>query len=288
MTWNQMYAEDQWARELGIQSVHNQADDDTVLLLPFIPRNLQAEGGVIHGGIIGSLLHDVALSVAMANVQQADQTALRCLDFQVNYLKAAKDCDLRATARILRLSRKFIFIEAQVLDPEQHAVAVSRSLFAISKADEPGKTLTDYPQRDKVKKLFNQSSLDHPMLLMLNTNMQSRRPGISARAAGNGMCLIEVENVPENRNYQGGIAQGAQIFAADSAGVFSSFTSGEPIKRAATVDLKLTFCEPPLNESLMVLGESMVLNDGLIHHQLSIFGKQSLALKAFGTMTLAV
>lgn len=287
MNWNQRYAQDPWARELGMQIEQNQADN-TVLLLPFIPRNLQAEGGVIHGGIIASLLHDAALTLAAANVQEADHGALRCLDFQVNYLKAAKDCELRARARILRLSRKFIFVEAEVLDPEQQAVAVARTLFALSKTDAAAKNLSPYPQRDTVKKLLDQSSLDHPMLSMLNTNMQSRRPGISARAAGNGRCLIEVDDVLENRNYLNGLASGAQIFAADSAGVFSSFTSGEPIKRAATVDLKLTFCEPAQNEGLLVLGESVLLNDGLIHHQLSIFGKQSLSLKAFGTMTLAV
>lgn len=287
MSWNQRYMQDPWARELGIQIAQYQADG-IALRLPFIPRNLQAEGGVIHGGIIASLLHDAALTLAAANVQEADHSALRCLDFQINYLKAAKDCELRATARILRLSRKFIFVEAEVLDPEQQVVAVARTLFALSKTDAAAKNLSPYPQRDTVKKLLDQTTLDHPMLSMLNTNMQSRRPGISARAAGNGMCLIEVENFLENRNYLGGLAQGAQIFAADSAGVFSSFASGEPIKRAATVDLKLTFCEPAHNEGLLVLGESVLLNDGLIHHQLSIFGKQSLSLKAFGTMTLAV
>ena len=287
MVWDQIYAQDLWAKELGIQIVHCSASD-IKLFLPFIPRNLQAEGGVVHGGIIGSLLHDAALSLVAANVLEADQDALRCLDFQVNYLKAAKDCDLTASACVLRQSRKFVFIQAEVLDTEQQVVAVARMLFAISKADSPAKMITPYAQRDSVVMLTSNPVMDNPMLGMLNTNMQSRRPGFSAASVGKGTCLIQVEDLPVNRNYKGEIAYGAQIFAADSAGVFSSFTSGEPIKRAATVDLKLTFCEPVRNEGLSVLGESLVLNDNLIHHQLSVFGKESLALKAFGTMTLAV
>ena len=111
MEWNQYYAEDNWAKELGIE-ILDSSSDNNVLSLPFISRNLQADGGVIHGGIIGSLLHDCGFSLAAQAVGEAACKTLRCLDFQVNYLKAAKDCDLRASAKIIRQSRKFLFVQA--------------------------------------------------------------------------------------------------------------------------------------------------------------------------------
>jgi uncharacterized protein (TIGR00369 family) len=283
MKWNQRYVEDSWANELGIEIVRSKAGNNA-LFLPFISRNLQADGGVIHGGIIGSLLHDCGLALAAEAVGDAEFDALRCLDFQVNYLKAAKDCDLTASAQIIRQGRKFLFVQAEVLDPQLHIVATSRMLFSVAGEAPEVKAIQPYLTAQKIG-LGLQS---HPMVDMMNSNMMGRRPGFSVNGAEGGMCRVLVDDVKENQNYKGEIANGAQIFAADSAGVFSCFAAGEPMVRAATVDLKLTFCAPVVGEGLAVLGESLVLNDGLVHHQLSIFGKASKDLKAFGTMTLAI
>lgn len=283
MKWSQRYAKDNWANELGIEIVRSSADN-IALSLPFISRNLQADGGVIHGGIIGSLLHDCGLALAAEAVGEAHSEALRCLDFQANYLKAAKDCDLSASAQVIRQSRKFLFIQAEVVDPQQHIVATSRMLFSLTGEASEVKAIQPYLTAQKI----GLSLESHPMVDMMNTNMVERRPGFSVNGAEGGICRVLVDDVKENQNYKDEIANGAQIFAADSAGVFSCFASGEPMMRAATVDLKLTFCAPVLGEGLAVLGESLVLNDGLVHHQLSIFGKASKDLKGFGTMTLAI
>ncbi|MBL4606708.1 MAG: hotdog fold thioesterase [Pseudomonadales bacterium] len=269
---------------MGIEIVHSSPESNE-LSLPFISRNLQADGGVVHGGIIGSLLHDCGLALAAEAVGAPDFETLRCLDFQANYLKAAKDCDLTASAQIIRQSRKFIFIQAEVLDPKNHIVATSRMLFALTGEAAATKAIQPYLTAEKIGVGIPNS---HPMVDMMNTSMVERRPGFSIDGAEGGICRILVDDLAVNQNYKGEISNGAQIFAADSAAVFSCFASGEPMMRAATVDLKLTFCAPVVGEGLTVLGESLVLNDGLVHHQLSIFGKSSKDLKAFGTMTLAI
>ena len=283
MKWGQRYKEDNWAKELGIEIVQS-SPENSQLFLPYIARNLQADGGVIHGGIIGSLLHDCGLALAAEAVGEDSHDALRCLDFQANYLKAAKDCDLTASAQIIRQSRKFLFIQAEVLDPKNHIVATSRMLFSITNSESPAKSVQPYLTTEKTSVSLG----SHPMVDMMNTNMVERRPGFSIGGSEGGLCRVLVEDLPANRNYKGEIASGAQIFAADSAGVFSCFGSGEPMMRAATVDLKLTFCASVMGEGLSVLGESLVLNDSVVHHQLSIFGSTSKDLKAFGTMTLAI
>ncbi|MBV1869562.1 MAG: hotdog fold thioesterase [Gammaproteobacteria bacterium] len=283
MTWNKRYKNDQWAKELGIEITHASPEKNT-LSLPFIPRNLQADGGVVHGGIIGSLLHDCGLALAAEAVGEAQHDSLRCLDFQANYLKAAKDCDLIASAQIIRQSRKFLFIQSEVLDPQNHIVATSRMLFSITSGETQAKAVQPYLTNEKI----DVTLASHPMVDMMNTNMVERRPGFSVNGSEGGLCRVLVENLPVNHNYKGEISNGAQIFAADSAGVFSCFGSGQAMMRAATVDLKLTFCAPVLGEGMSVLGESLILNDGLVHHQLSIFGATTKDLKAFGTMTLAI
>lgn len=283
MKWDQRYSKDNWAKELGIKIISARPDENQ-LYLPFTKRNLQADGGVIHGGIIGSLLHDSGLSLAAKSVGEESQEALRCVDFQVNYLKAAKDCALTAKAQMVRQSRKFLFVQAETADPEGHVVATSRMIFALAGDGIKEKTIQPYKTVEKIDETLG----NHPMVDMMNSNMVERRPGISIDGSGGGLCRVLVENLSENQNYKGEIANGAQIFAADSAGVFSSFASGEKMMRAATVDLKMTFCAPVIDEGLTVLAESLLLNDGLMHHQLSIFGKDSRNVKAFGTMTLAI
>ena len=280
----QKYSRDGWANELGIQVASLDAGQCS-LILPFVTRNLQTDGGVVHGGIIASLLHDSGFLVAAQALDVSASEYVRCLDFQVNYLKAAKDCELTCGASVLRLGRKFAFIQAEALNPEKECVALSRMLFSISDESAVAKPLQVYSGREK---LDLPVANDHPMVSMMNDSMQARRPGISIEGSEGGLCRIDVEDLPENRNFYGEIANGTQIFAADSAGVFSSFASGEILSRAATVDLKLTFCAAVKNEGVTVIGESLILNNGLVHHQLSIFGKQSKELKGFGTMTLAV
>ena len=284
MTILQSYESDGWANELGMKIVSLDTKQCR-MFLPFISRNLQADGGVVHGGIIGSLLHDSGLLVASQILGASAPEYVRCLDFQVNYLKAAKDCDLTCRASVLKFGRKFAFIESEALNPEKECVALSRMLFSLSDQSAGPKSLQSYLGKEK---LDAPVSSDHPMVSMMNESMSQRRPGISIEGSEGGLCRINVENVPENKSFHGELAVGTQIFAADSAGVFSSFASGEMLTRAATVDLKLSFCSALKNEGMTVLGESLVLNDGLMHHQLSIFGKQTKQLKAFGTMTLAV
>ena len=283
MTWQQRYAEDNWANELGIE-IDQLSSTETQLFLPFIKRNLQSDEGVIHGGIIGSLLHDSGLLVAAESITTSDHDLLRCVDFQANYLKAAKDCDLMASAQIIRKGRNYLFIQAEVTDPKNHIVASARMVFALTHAQQKTQAIQPYLASEKLTaRLAKPAELD-----MLSGSMVERRPGFALEGAEGGLCQVSMADLAENQNAQGEIAIGAQIFAADTAGVFAYFSANGQVTQVATIDLKLTFCAPVKGEGLSVVAESLLLNTGLVHHQLSIFGATSKDLKAFGTMTLAI
>lgn len=285
MSCLEAYQHDGWAQDLGIALI--QADANNIKMsLPFKSKNLQGEGGVVHGGVIGTLLHDAGALLSNQLFDTSPDAPVHTVDIQINYLRATKDSTLTCQAKLLRQARHYAFVESVVIDDQNRVIAQARMVFGVPHTDSVNKHISTHPCQSLVDTPINLQQ--HSFLDMLNTNLSQRRPGFSILSAQDGMCHIEVEDQSVNRNYHNHIAVGTQIFAADSAGVFSSFTSGEPLTKAATIDLKLSLCKPIKNENLIAIANSLYLHNKTIHHQLVLFGKKSKDLAAIGSMTLSV
>ena len=92
-----------WSEFVGMT-----ARDDAVVL-DVEPRHYNADGGVLHGGIIASLMLHAAMTAA-------PQT--RVLDCQINYLKSIKAGRAEARARVRRAGRRFTVIDTKLTGPE--------------------------------------------------------------------------------------------------------------------------------------------------------------------------
>ncbi|HBC55612.1 MAG TPA: hypothetical protein DCZ03_00470 [Gammaproteobacteria bacterium] len=285
MSCLEAYRQDGWAQDLGIEVI--QADSNTIRMsLPFKTKNLQGEGGVVHGGVIGTLLHDAGALLSNQLFDTSTDTPMHTVDFQINYLRATKDNTLTCQANILRQARHYAFVESLAVDEQERVIAQARMVFGVQQSGTQSKNISTHLYQSLVNSPIGEEQ--HSFLEMLNSNLSQRRPGFSILGAHGGTCQVEVENQPVNKNYSDNLAVGAQIFAADSAGVFSSFTCGEPLTKAATIDLKLSPCTPIKNENLIAIANSLYMHNKTIHHQLVLFGKESKDLAAIGSMTLSI
>ncbi len=87
---------------------------------------------VMHGGAISSLI-DAAAGAATATLRAEDDetwSGQATTDLNVSFLDAATT-DVVAEARVLRSSRAFSFVSAEVRDAEENLVAVGRATYTI-------------------------------------------------------------------------------------------------------------------------------------------------------------
>ncbi len=106
---------------LGI-SLSSIGTDEAVLVMPFKPE-LATLGEVVHGGAISTLADTAAMAAAWASDEKTDSPAGATVAISVNFVSAAKGCDLRAEAKVIRRGRELSFCEVAVLDPDGTPVA---------------------------------------------------------------------------------------------------------------------------------------------------------------------
>ena len=109
------------AKTLGITIEEIEADR-AILTMPF-KQELVTMGDVVHGGAISTLLDTAATVAAWATEEVPDSPSGATVSLSVNFISAARACDLRAEARVVRRGRKLSFCEVEARDPEGTLVA---------------------------------------------------------------------------------------------------------------------------------------------------------------------
>jgi uncharacterized protein (TIGR00369 family) len=109
------------AAALGITLVEV-GTDEAVLEMPFKP-DLATLGDVVHGGAIGTLIDTAAMTAAWASDELTDSPAGATVALSVNFVAAARGCDLRAAARVTKRGRELSFCEIEVSDADGKPIA---------------------------------------------------------------------------------------------------------------------------------------------------------------------
>ena len=109
------------AKALGI-SIEEIETDRAALTMPY-KQELVTMGDVIHGGAISALIDTAATVAAWATDEVPESPTGATVALSVNFTSAARACDLRAEARVVRRGRKLSFCEVDARDPEGTLVA---------------------------------------------------------------------------------------------------------------------------------------------------------------------
>lgn len=109
------------AAALGI-SIEQIKADRAVLAMPFKPE-LVTMGDVVHGGAISTLIDTAATVAAWATDEVPESPSGATVSLSVNFISAARACDLVADARVVRRGRKLSFVEIEAKDPNGTLIA---------------------------------------------------------------------------------------------------------------------------------------------------------------------
>ncbi|PCJ22235.1 MAG: hypothetical protein COB04_00300 [Gammaproteobacteria bacterium] len=268
-----------WASKIGaLASIRN---DSIRVELPYTDMNLNSDGGVVHGGIISTILHDVGKLLSFKAFESVSRETIDTLDSQINFIKAAKETDLVASAEIIRQTKFLLFVRAFVHNSNGDAVAVGNFIYRVC-GDELSRDL----HCDDIKQRFSDGAIKtSPMAEMMNPSIKKRHSGLSIVAMDEGECIFRQEDLPEVRDEFGYMARGAELLMMDNAAVFGSFSVVPDARKAATVDLKVSFCDRAKDEAVLAYGVSLKQRGNIVHNQIYVVGAASEKLIAMGTMT---
>ena len=88
---------------------------------------LRRNGGLVHGGVVASLV-DTAAAFAMLTLLEADQ-ASATVDLTIHYLRPLLTGRATAQARVLRAGRRIMVITVDVLDETKAVAATALTSF---------------------------------------------------------------------------------------------------------------------------------------------------------------
>lgn len=86
--------------------------DDYVVELPVVARHLNV-GGIVHGGVICSLL-DTAMARSWFMREGNEELTAGTLEMKVNFLGSAKEGTLVARGHVVHVTRRTVMVEGRV------------------------------------------------------------------------------------------------------------------------------------------------------------------------------
>jgi acyl-coenzyme A thioesterase 13 len=102
------------------------SNGSAVFALTIQPAFLQNHG-VLHGGVIASLI-DTAAAFSVSSLLQPGETTTT-IDLTIHYLAAVTEGEIVAKSEVVRAGRKVVILSIQVHDDKDNLVATATSAF---------------------------------------------------------------------------------------------------------------------------------------------------------------
>jgi uncharacterized protein (TIGR00369 family) len=96
--------------------------------MPFRPE-LVTVGDVVHGGAIATLADTAVMAAAWADDAVPEALAGATVSLTVNFVSAARACDLTAEGQVVRRGRSLSFCAVTVTDPGGAVVATAMGTY---------------------------------------------------------------------------------------------------------------------------------------------------------------
>jgi len=88
-----------------------------------VRAELRQNRGVVHGGVIASLLDTATAFAAVSTLEPGERVTTT--DLTIHYLRPVEDGKLTATAKIVRAGKRLLVLSAEVFDSSELLVATA-------------------------------------------------------------------------------------------------------------------------------------------------------------------
>ena len=235
-----------YAGRLGLRSGEMTSDAVTASV-PYLPVLANAQG-FVHGGVAGSLSLWTAMMMAVASDRDRAVSA-RPVSVSVNYLVAAREEALHATARVSARGRDIVHVEIEVVSDRGRPVAVALAVL---------RTLADEP-RVGVPRPTAAARPDaaRPMISPFSRSM-----GMELRSQDAASVALAMQR-DVNEGLGAAIDPGALVALADTCAALACLPSlDERLSGSATLSLSAVFGDALGNDALAI-GRSVAEDGGV-------------------------
>lgn len=273
-----------WIEKSGYSSALGVAVDELSgesarLHLPFREENSNP-GRALHGGCAASLAAIGSHAVTRAALGEASGP-WHTASVQINYLAAAIDEDVSATARLLRRGKEMCFVEVDVAredgKPIAHATAAVRGRFGAAPV-ELAVSAGDHGRGEP-------GSMGPHVGRMPYTLAR----GLHVEHMTGGTSRITMPAIPANADAAGGVHEGALLALLDTTGAMAAWAeTGPGPYKASTPSLQARVLAPPPAEDLVAYGRMIQRDAEILWSEVEIASAATARICARGTVVYRI
>jgi len=265
-----------YSEQLGIVAT-SVSDTAANLLLPFREGNSNP-GGALHGGVYASMSVIAAQAIARTALG-AESGPFQTTGFQINYLAAAINESVTASARLLRRGKELCFIEATVSSESgrnvSHATLMIRGRQGADAVSGP--IVVGTVDGDDPGKMG-------PSITGMVPFIHERGIVIEHMADGEARLFMPwQESHEDNANH--GTHEGAVLALLDTAGAMASWAvTGPGAYKASTPSMQAQLLSVPPRGDLMAYAKVVHRDNEIFYSDVEVFGVEDRRICAKGTI----
>ena len=218
--------------QVRVGQVHH---EQAVLRLPFQEDHAN-QGGVLHGGAIGSLMHMAGALAAWTGIDLQADPVVHTVNLSIQYLAAALREEVTAEALVLRRGRDIFFLEVTVRGAAQQLISKGLMVYRASQYTVPMRLY-----RRPAPPSMPPGSGSPPVLVPGNQDF-THKLQITTVSHSPGSVRLSMPYVSAHSDEQGNVHPGAVAALLDTAGTYAAWSMVQRQgSRGATVGMQLSY-----------------------------------------------
>jgi uncharacterized protein (TIGR00369 family) len=267
-----------YSRALGVE-LASISEESAELRLPFREENSNP-GKALHGGCAASLSVIGAHTVTRAALGE-ESGPWHTASVQINYLAAAIDEDVTASARLLRRGKELCFVEVDVKradgKPIAHATTAVRGRFGAQPAD-LAKSDGDHGRSDPGVMGPHVGKMPYTAARELVVEHMTE-----------GTSRITLPSSDANGDASGGVHEGAVLALLDTTGAMAAWAETGPGRyKASTPSLQARFFAPPPGDDLVAYGRMAQRDAEMLWSDVEVASARDARVFARGTVVYRI
>jgi uncharacterized protein (TIGR00369 family) len=209
--------------------------EQAVLCLPFQEDHAN-QGGVLHGGAIGSLMHMAGALAAWTGIELQAEPVVQTVNLSVHYLAAALHEEVMAEAIVLRRGRDIFFLDITVRGAAQQLISKGLMVYRAAQYTAPMRLY-----RRPAPPPIPPAPLSPPVLVPGHQDFTHKLQITTVSHSPGSVCL-GMPYVSEHSDEQGHVHPGAVAALLDTAGTYAAWSMvRRQGSRGATVGMQLSY-----------------------------------------------
>ena len=272
--------------DLGFQ-IDTIEPDRVQVRLPFKDA-IANPGGALHGGVTASSINVAGVLAAWTGIDPRPNLRGGTLDLGVNYLAAAIEEDIVATAEVLRRGKEIVYSAVTVRNDGGKRIAAGLVTYRI--VDPAAVAQAGSRQRHApAEPLPAEPSLIRGAAAFVSFGFIARL-GMQAVHAADGCAVLCMPPRPETSDADGTVHEGALAALIDTAGALASWSvvGLNLTYKASTVGIHVNYHGPARDESVVASARTLRRDNEIFLNQVTVSGQTSGHVVATGSVTYRI